>query len=160
MTTSEDATLVLSKLVQMACGLGLRIVRRSQYVSDFRSEDGLDNYEFSYIPFGHAYVDIELSNLLEEDDRPHWAHIVAACAQANQHCKNVFVVPVGGHQVAVKTAIPLAQFNRLNIADIYDRMAELHDGAAIFIRKLADIEMEESDSTSPAFMIEPPEQLQ
>ncbi len=160
MTTTDDAKFVLSKLVQLACDLGLRIVRRSQYVSDFRSENGRHNYEFSYMPFGRAHVDIELNNLLEEDDRPHWAHIVAACEQANQQCKNVYVVPVSGSQVSVKTEIPLEQFNLKNIADMNDRMAELHDGAANFFRILADIEMEADDDTIPACVIEPPEHLQ
>ena len=161
MVTKVVASSVRSRIAQLAFEMGLRILRASEFVLDCRSEDGLHNYEFSYMPFGHEHVDIELSNLLEEeDDQPHWAHIVAACMQANKQCKNVLVVPVGGHQVAVRTEIPLTQFNSRNVAYIQDRMAELHDGAAVFFSRLADIEMGTNESTIPAFMIEHPEHLQ
>lgn len=157
MATIGDASLVQSRLVQLACEIGLRILRTSEFVLDCLSEDGLHSYTFILKPFSSAaHLDIQLCNLLEKGDQPDWSYVEAACMFANQQFDDVLIYPTDGRQVSVITEIPLLQPDLLTIASIHEHMAALHDRAKIFFEKLADIESDSHGSSIPATMVGAP----
>ena len=160
MAAIGNASSMQLKVEQLVSEIGLRILRSSEFVLDCSSEDGLNFYKFIFKPFSPAHLDIQLDNLLEDGDQPHWAHVEAACMQANRHCDTALIIPEGGHQLSVITEFHLKQLELPDVGDVQDRMAVLHDTAAIFFRKLADIESEASDGAVPSVMVRAHEHLQ